>query len=264
MATTRCWITGVEIRREDAWALDRERAVSLRQELAGRLAVLDQVLEQLGPFAGQGPRALQLGAKPHFRRLVTGFVAQGWMSMFGDPDLFALQHDMTERTVARFREEAERHPWLGTRARACTAEAWPDLRNAAAAARQGVASRDAQRMRRVGLDLALALAQPEAERTQLASWLRSQDPEALVAALSPPARDRAECLELLEIRLKSLESPTGGARPATSDDPPELRTGDARRTVPSHALAGEQELAAPDLDQPADADSGDEAEEAQP
>ena len=194
----RCWMTGVEIQRGDAWVLDRARAASIRQELAGRLAVLDKFLEEYGVVAGTSDRAAELGAKPWFRRAVSGFVAKGYGGMFGDETLFVLQTDDQARSLERKRSMASRHPWLGDRFREMSEDEFARVRHRSHVARGPLNTQDQLRMRRIGLDLALAEVGPGDTPGALASWMATTALETILEAVSPPGNLVGVCHDLLQ------------------------------------------------------------------
>ncbi len=197
MGRTRCWMTGVEIERDDAWVLDRTRAAAIRQDMAGRLAVIDQLLEQFGPVAGFNTRAEELGAKAYFRRAVSGFVAKGYGQMFSEPALFVLQSVDSTRTMNQQRESATRHPWLGERFRQMTAEQFQRVRGRSHVVRNGLTHADQLRARRLGLDWALAELGPGEDAHALDAWLSATTPELVLQAINPPEQHRATCFELI-------------------------------------------------------------------
>jgi hypothetical protein len=219
MAKTRCWVTGVELGRGEGRVLNQVVAVALRQQLAAKVAVLDQVLAAVGGMAGHSERALELGVRPWHRRVVSTFVADGHSAMFAEPQLFSTEDEAIAQSAARQRLLAEQHPWIGARVKALSPAEWALVRGRLPSARAGLNSAQTLAMRRAGLDIALALAAGPEEPGGIQRWLRSGGAEELVDRLAPPAGERAAIAELLAQRLAVPADHASEASQAEGLDP---------------------------------------------
>lgn len=79
----RCWETGLVLEPRDARSLDRRAAVELHQRLVQRLMVVEELIAELGPTAGDGERARTLGLPPHATRHLCPELARVYEARLG-------------------------------------------------------------------------------------------------------------------------------------------------------------------------------------
>jgi len=70
-ARARCWVTGVDLALDEARVLDARRAVEIRKDLVQRLTLIDRLLSDFGPRAGECERASEIDVPPHAFRSVS-------------------------------------------------------------------------------------------------------------------------------------------------------------------------------------------------
>jgi hypothetical protein len=196
----KCWITGIEVLPSESFGLDRYSATALRRELAQRLALLDQVLENLGTRAGSTPRAQELGARPSDRRLVCRAVAEGYGLGIGHPEVFQTWSTLQQAQLDRWLEGLLADPALAARIPESDPAACTRLYRIAARVVAGLTTDKVKAIRRARYDGLVALAYPGEKPEETDAWLATHDVFSLCGAAGIPTTGQVVALEGLESR----------------------------------------------------------------
>lgn len=206
----KCWVTGIEVLPSESFGVDRWVAAALRRELAQRLALLDQVLQDLGTRAGDTPRAQELGARPSDRRLVCRAVAEGYGLGIGHPEVFRTWTDIQQAQLDRWLEGLRTDPALASRIPESDPAACTRVYRIAARVVAGLPADKAKALRRAHYDGHVALACPVEKPEETDAWLATHDVLSLCATAGIPTTGQVTALEGLELRCQIARARVAG------------------------------------------------------
>lgn len=236
----RCWITGAEIPMRDALMFDRTTACAIRSALAQRLAVLDRLLVELAPRAGNGDHARILGVPPHAPRLIGEIMAQAYATATETTELFKPWPEVTRRSRQRWIDGVLGDARIAARFAGLGGDEWMRIAAVARQLRIGLKTAFSNELLRRHADACLALVYPGRDHGAARAmdlWLAGEEPTKLVTRAAILEEDRAAVLEAITARAAKAKLRLAAAADAASDTASDLDS-DAE-AVPEPTDAGD-------------------------
>lgn len=196
----RCWLTGVELAFSQAWVLDKTRALEQRQVMAQRLALLDRLLEDLGPRAGMVDRAKELRQPPHSHRTVSSIIAESYSRSLEIPDLFCTLPESIARGRQHWIENAVKDQTLASKIATLSPGERLWVCRVASKIREGMDEHIRRQMVDQRADAYLALIYPGHDLRGVEPWLAGASPTDLLDRAGVPEQVRMVALVTCRMR----------------------------------------------------------------